>query len=152
MSTNHNRNSVLHHTSREKTPTKALLLLTTSMVLGSVQINHAQGLPTEQPKVLTIIREHVKVGRAADHSKYEAGYPAAMEKAKSPDYYLAITSLSGPSEAWYLLSQPSFTKVAESMKRDEKDALLTAQMDQLDAGDAANISAVETIRTIAHKA
>ena len=41
----------------------------------------AQGLPKEQPKVLTIIREHVKVGRAVEHSKYEAGYPAALEKA-----------------------------------------------------------------------
>src|SRR6478752_7519790 len=107
MSTNQDQNSVLHHTS-SRGPTKALLLLTASFVLGSLQVSHAQGLPTEQPKVLTIIREHVKVGRAAEHSKYEAGYPATLEKAKSPDYYLAITSLSGPSEAWYLMSQPSF--------------------------------------------
>jgi hypothetical protein len=109
----------------------------------------AQGLPTEQPKVLTIIREHVKVGRAAEHSKYEAGYPAAMEKAKSPDYYIALTSLTGPNEAWYLLPQKSFKSLAESMKRDEKDLLLTAETDRLDAGDVANVNMVETIRATA---
>ena len=65
----------------------------------------AAGLPRIQPKTpLTIIREQVKIGRSAAHSKFESEYPAAFEKAGSPDYYLALTSLTGPSEAWYLVS------------------------------------------------
>ena len=59
-------------------------------------------LPTSQPNLITIAREEVKLGRDADHAKVEAGWPAAYEKAKSPDYYLAMTSTTGAPEAWYI--------------------------------------------------
>lgn len=62
----------------------------------------AQTLPTSQPNMITIVREEVKVGRAADHAKIEAGWPAAYEKAKSPDFYLALVCMTGPPEAWYV--------------------------------------------------
>ena len=38
---------------------------------------------TLQPKMITIVREEVKIGRNAEHSKHEAGWPAAYEKAKA---------------------------------------------------------------------
>jgi len=43
------------------------------------------------------------MGRAADHAKWEAGWPAAYEKTKSPYNYLAFVSVTGPSEAWYVI-------------------------------------------------
>jgi hypothetical protein len=86
------------------------------LVLGNLGQALAQGLPKAQPKILTVIREHVKVGRSAEHSKFEAAYPAALEKAKSPDYYLAMTSLTGPSEAWYVIPNESHAAIGESMK------------------------------------
>ncbi len=106
----------------------------------------AAGLPTSQPKVLTIIREHVKVGRSGLHSKFEAGYPAALEKAKSPDYYLALVSMTGPSEAWYVTPQESFAAIGAAIKRDDKDPVLSAEMSRLDLADAENIHALEVIR------
>lgn len=120
-------------------------LMAGTCILVSVS-SLAQGLPKAQPKVLTIIREHVKVGRASVHGKFEAGYPAALEKAKSPDYYLALTSMSGPSEAWYLMPQESFAAIDAGIKRDDKDPVLSAEMSRLDLADAENINAVETIR------
>ena len=60
-----------------------------------------EGLPTTQPAFLRIVREEVKLGRGAEHAKLEAGWPAAFERAKSPDYYLAMDSLTG-SEAWFV--------------------------------------------------
>ncbi len=94
------------------------------------------GLPTSQPKLLTIVREEVKPGAGADHAKHEAGWPAAYEKAKSPDYYLALTSLTGPSEAWYLVARESNAAIAESMKREDKDAVLSAELERLSRRDA----------------
>ena len=38
------------------------------------------------------MREEVKISRSAEHAKHEAGFPAAYEKGKSPDYYLAMAS------------------------------------------------------------
>jgi hypothetical protein len=58
-------------------------------------------------KVLQIIREEVKPGKAAAHEKVEAGWPRAFAKAKWPTHYLAIQSMSGPTEAWFLVGYPS---------------------------------------------
>src|ERR1043166_938578 len=83
---------------------------------GSNQV-FSRDLPTTQPKLLTIVREEVKVGRNAGHAKHEARWPAAFEKAKSTDYYLAMTSLTGPNEAWYLIPSESHAAFGESIKR-----------------------------------
>ncbi len=109
----------------------------------------AQGLPKEQPKFLTIIREQVKVGRGADHAKHEAGWPAAYEKAKSPDYYLAMTSLTGSPEAWYFIPHASHAAEAEAMKRDAKDPVLSAELARLEARDAEFINGITAIQTVA---
>jgi len=106
-------------------------------------------LPKEQPKFLTIERESVKAGKAAAHAKHEAGWPAAFEKAKSPDYYLALTSMTGQSEAWYLVPWESHAALAASMKRDAKDEKLGKVLDKLAANDAKYISGVKPIHAMA---
>ena len=84
----------MHHTLRRTLPLMFLI--------SGTGVALAQTLPTAQPSMLNIVREEVKVGRAADHAKIEAGWPAAYEKAKSPNYYLAMVSMTGPAEAWYI--------------------------------------------------
>ena len=118
--------------------------------LGSINTAVAQGLPKTQPKLLTIMCEEVKAGRNAEHSKYEAGWPAAFEKAKSPDYYLALTSLTGPNEAWYLIPSESHAAMAESMKREDKDAALSAKLGKLARGDAKYIKGSRAMQALAH--
>ena len=81
-------------------------LLTLLLVLGCSEA-FAQTLPTTQPNLLQIIREEVKLGHGADHTKTEAGWPAAFEKAKSPYFYLALTSMTGTNEVWYVIPYES---------------------------------------------
>jgi hypothetical protein len=109
----------------------------------------AQTLPTKQPKMISIVREEVKVGRATEHAKHEAGWPAAYEKAKSPDYYLAMTSLTGPSEAWYIVPWESHAAQAASMKREDKDPVLSAELARLALADAEYVSSVRNIQAMA---
>jgi len=106
----------------------------------------AQTLPTSQPNMITIVREEVKVGRDADHAKIEAGWPAAYEKAKSPDYYLAMTSLTGAPEAWYITAYASHAAIGDSMKREDGDAALTAELARLRRADADVISGVRVLQ------
>ena len=106
----------------------------------------AQGLPTKQPNLITIVREEVKVGRDADHEKIEAGWPAAYEKAKSPDYYLALTSLTGANEAWYISSFESHAAIADSMKRDDSDPVLSAELARLGRADAEVLNGLRVIQ------
>jgi hypothetical protein len=99
-------------------------------------------LPTSQPPMITIVREEVKLGRDADHARVEAGWPAAYEKAKSPDYYLALTSLTGAPEAWYVTPFASNAAIGDSMKREDADLALTAELARLRRADADMINSV----------
>ena len=106
----------------------------------------AQTLPTSQPNMITIVREEVKLGRDADHAKVEAGWPAAYEKAKSPDYYLAMTSMTGAPEAWYVTAYASHAAIGDSLKREDGDAVLTAELTRLRRADADMITSVRVMQ------
>ena len=101
--------------------------------------------------MLTIVREEVKLGRTADHQRIEAGWPAAYEKAKSPDYYLALVSTTGAPEAWYVTAHDSHRAIGDSMKRDDADAVLSAEIARLSRADADVISSVRVMQARARK-
>jgi hypothetical protein len=111
----------------------------------------AQTLPTSQPNLLTIVREEVKLGRDAEHAKLEAGWPAAYEKAKSPDYYLAMVSMTGAPEAWYVTPYASHAAIGDGLKRDDGDAALTTELTRLRRADAELINSVRVIHARARK-
>jgi hypothetical protein len=97
----------------------------------------AQDLAPEAPaKVLQIIREEIKAGRATAHEKYEAGYVKAYKAAKRAPY-LAMSALTGPSEAWFIVSFPSYAALEKETDATAKDATLSAELERLDEGDAA---------------
>ena len=74
------------------------LWVLSAAALSSISTAPAQGLPKSQPKLLTVTREEVKIGHNEQHSKHEAGFSAALEKAKSTHYYIGMSSLTGPNE------------------------------------------------------
>ena len=108
-----------------------------------------QALPTTQPKLLQIYREQVKTGHAAAHAKTEAGWPAAFSKAKSPDYYLALSSMTGPQVVWFLSPWDSYTAWGKSMARDEANAELSAELERLSAADAEHVESLPSLEVIA---
>jgi hypothetical protein len=120
----------------------ALVAATTATAL-------AQGMPTSQPKFLHIYREQVKIGRGADHSKWESGWVAAYEKVKSPVTYLGLVSVTGPSEAWYLIPLASQASFGEMIAREAADPALSAELDRLSKGDAEFVSEVTALQAVA---
>jgi hypothetical protein len=114
-----------------KTRTRISLLLFAIAIPASAL---AQSLPTSQPALLSITREEVKPGRAADHAKVEAGWPAAYEKVKSPDYYLALVSITGTNEVWYVSPYASHDAQGASMARDDEPTL-AAELNRLSKAD-----------------
>jgi len=118
------------------------LVLVMSLVCAATVL--AQALPTSQPNYLQIYREEVKVGRAADHEKVEAGWPAAYEKAKNPYTYIALTSMTGAGEAWFVSPFESHAAMADSMKR-EDEPTLAASLGRLQRADADVVSNVRSI-------
>ena len=117
-----------------------------ALVSGLAGQGFAQGMPTSQPALITIVREDVKVGQGAAHSRFEAGWPAAYAKAKSPDYYLAYVSMTGPSEAWYVTPFASNAAIDEGMKREAAQPVLSAELARLSAGDAMFLNNVRVMQ------
>jgi hypothetical protein len=87
------------------------------------------------PKILQIFREEVKVGKTAAHQKVEVGWPKAFAQAKWPTYYLAATSMTGPSEAWYITGYASYAAYETDQQNLEKASALFAETQRLSALD-----------------
>ncbi|HEX9188188.1 MAG TPA: hypothetical protein VGB87_14005 [Vicinamibacteria bacterium] len=112
-----------------------LSLTLLALVASSAATALAQGVPTTQPKFMHVFRETVKPGRAAEHAKWEAGWPAAFEKAKSPYHYIALQSITGPPEVWYVSPLASQAAYGEMVAEEQKDPVLAAELDRLAKGD-----------------
>jgi hypothetical protein len=121
-----------------------------AVVMASATTALAQSLPTSQPNILQIFREEVKVGHTADHAKVEAGWPAAFEKAKSPYTYIALVSMTGRDEAWFVVPFESHQAIADSLKREEEPTLAPV-LERLSKADADQVSSARSILAMARK-
>ena len=126
--------------------------LAAALALSSAGSALAQtGLPTSQPNLLQIYREEVKVGHGAEHEKLEVGWPAAYEKAKSPYYYLALVSMSGTAEAWFVAPFESHAALGESLKFERGNPTLSAELARLQRADAEHLTGLRMIQAMARK-
>ncbi len=83
-------------------------------------------MPEESPapKVLMVIREQIKEGREAAHVKAEEAWPRIFQKGHvTSNYYVGMTSESGPSEAWFLEPYDSFGGMEKARAEIEHSAL-----------------------------
>ena len=106
----------------------------------------AQDLPTSQPPFVSIVRERVKPARDAQHAKIEAGWPAAFAKAKFPDYYIAITSMTGPGEAWFISPFPTYAAMGASLEKQSADPALSADLERLSKADAEVLDGLNVVQ------
>ena len=127
----------------------AVCLTLVGLVTGVAGAAVAQPVPTSQPKFVSIIREQVKIGRGADHAKWEAGWPAAYDKAKATQPYLALVSETGSRETWYVTPFESHAALEAASKRDEADPVLSAELERLSKGDAEFLSDLRTLQAAA---
>ena len=122
-----------------------------SLIVLTAGTAYGQSLPTSQPNFVQIIREEVKVGHEADHTKTEAGWPVAFEKAKMPTSSIGLVSLTGTSEAWFLVPYASQAAWGDDLKRQSDDPVLAAELARLSRADAAHITSVRSMLGAARK-
>jgi hypothetical protein len=78
------------------------------------------------PKVMVIGRELVKPGKDAAHAKLETAWSRSLEAAKYPTTLLAMTTMSGASEVWFLNPYASMADMQKVNEAYEASAALTA--------------------------
>jgi hypothetical protein len=67
-------------------------------------------------KVLIVTREVVKPGKGDAHDKLESEWARSLAAAKIPIHALALSSVSGPRETWFISGFPSFAESARLQK------------------------------------
>jgi hypothetical protein len=97
------------------------------------------------PAFLQIEREEVRAGKGAAHAVNEAAWAAAYAKADSPVHWLGMTSVTGPSEAWFLTRHDSFAAFERMDASTEANPALLAERDRLSAVDGELLTRTSTI-------
>jgi hypothetical protein len=111
------------------------------VVLGSLVPLAAQepaqsGAMHTPPKVLLIIREFLKPGKAGmTHEKSESAFVQAFTRANWPTHYLAVDSMSGKTRALFLVGYDSFAAWEKDNRATEKNAALSAALDRASIAD-----------------
>ena len=106
-----------------RVPFRSLLLVVLG-VMSAVPAG-AQNPPNAQtstPPVLVIYREEVRPGKGPAHAANESAWAAAFAKGQAPVRWLGMTSVAGPTEAWFLSGYPSW----EAFERVENDMVANA--------------------------
>ena len=95
-------------------------LCTTAILFSAL----AADPPANDPApVIRIYVEQIKPGRSAAHEASESAFVRAFAKANYPAHYLALNSMAGREEAWFLEAHASFADVEKAEKASEAPAL-----------------------------
>jgi hypothetical protein len=125
-----------------------LFVLVGATVVCAIPAGAQTPAPAEQgapPALLQIEREELRPGKAAAHAVNEAAWAAAYTKAQSPVHWLGMTSVTGPSEAWFLTAQDSFAALENDQNSTDAAPALAAERDRLSAADGDMLSRTSTI-------
>lgn len=87
--------------------------------------------PSAPPAVLRIFHEDIKEGKGAAHEKTEAAFMQAAAKANYPAHILALTNITGTSQAVFLEGHDTFASIEASQA-----VIDTPEFGALDAADA----------------
>lgn len=101
----------------------------------------AAQIPSEPPKVLRVVREIVKPGRAAAQERLGTVLAHAMARGKYPVNFLALSAVTGDQESWTLESHDSYGSVENADTFIEKTPALKWSLGQYEAQDGELVSA-----------
>jgi hypothetical protein len=117
----------------------SLIVVVAVLFLGFASAAFAQQANTPPPNILQIFREEVKPGHGPAHARTEAGWPRAFAKANWPTHYVAVTSMTGPAEAWFIVGFESLAAWEQDLQNTEKNAALQAELDRLTGQDGEHL-------------
>jgi len=114
-------------------------------VVGSAAAQEQSAGTMSPPKILTILREYVKPGKAGTtHEKTETAFVQAMVRAKWPTHYLGMTSLSGKSRSLFFTGYDSFDAWEKDAAATEKNAMFSAALDRASVVDGDLLDSLDT--------
>ena len=120
-------------------------------LLGGLSMAAAQET-TPPPKVLSILREFVKPGKAgAVHEKSESAFVQAMARAKWPSHYLALNSITGKPRVLFLTGYDSFAAWEKDYMAEQANPTLSAAIEKANVADGELLSEVDASALVFHE-
>ena len=105
----------------------------------------AQTPPAAPSKVLRIIREVIRPGKAVAQEKAAALAARSVSRSKYPANFLAMTTVSGEREIWILESHDSFESIEHADAFAEKTPAVKWWLGQLEAQDSDGLSGMRRL-------
>lgn len=105
----------------------------------------AQGGPMPPPALMMFIREDVKPGHGAGHTITESAWSRALAKGKSTDHYIGMTSMTGPSEAWFIVGYGSFAEWEAKQNESDRNLALKKEIDRISLQDGEHLTGTRSI-------
>ena len=111
-----------------------------AVVLSSLPVVNSEAQETAAantpPPLLVIYREEVKPGRGAAHAANESAWAQGFAKAGVPQHWLAMTSMAGPTEAWFFSGYASYADFQKAEDAVEDSPSMRAIADKFSAQES----------------
>ena len=105
----------------------------------------AQSGPMPPPPLMMFYREEVKPGHGGAHAATESAWARASRKGGSTDYYLGMGSMTGPSEAWFIMGYASYADWEAKQNENDKKPALKAEIEKLAQADGEHLSGTRSM-------
>ena len=112
---------------------KALFCIAVSAILVTAALPLPAQEAPDPPHVLRIIREDIKEGKTAAHAKSENAFMQEAARLKYPTSIIGMTTVTGPSQAWFLEAHDSFNAVEATLAAFDQPGAQFAKLDELDS-------------------
>jgi hypothetical protein len=104
----------------------------------------AQSGPQPPPPLMMFFREEVKPGHGAAHAATESAWGRVLTKGKATDHYLGMTSLTGPSEAWFIMGYGSYADWEAKQNEIDKNPALKKEIDAISQQDGDHLTSTRS--------
>jgi hypothetical protein len=120
---------------------RTIVICTAASLFCGITAAQAQNDP---PPVIRVYVEQVKPGKSAAHEKSESSYVKAFAKANYPAHYIALSTMTGPDEVWFVEEHASFAEV-EQVEKASQAPPLKADLEMASATDGEYLSAARSL-------
>jgi hypothetical protein len=92
------------------------------------------------PPLMLVVREEVKPGHGGPHAATESAWTRILTRGKSTDHYLGMTSLTGPSEAWFIMGYASFADWESKQNEFDSNPAFRKEIDKVAQDDGEHLT------------
>lgn len=118
------------------------------LALGAAEAQAQAETPDEQPGMVRIYMEEIKLGHATAYEQTSSGWPDAQEAAGFSGIYLALETVTGPPMVWYVEAFANNAEAGARMREVEDNPVLSTELQRLWDAHGEHLAETRTVDLI----